>query len=75
MTDESESEGQICPMSLRNMARSIATSYGDAGAVVITKGPEGYRFGVEGLTPDEVERAACLLIHYNVVFSDEEPTS
>ena len=68
------SEGKIYPMSLRNMARSIATNYGDAGAVIITKGADGYRFGVEGLTPDEVERAACLLIHYNVVFSDEKPT-
>ena len=62
------------PISLKKMARSIATSYGDEGAIVISKGPDGYRFGVEGLSPDEVERAACLLIHYNVVFSDEEPT-
>jgi len=56
------------------MAGSIASRYGDDGAIVITKGDDGYRFGVEGLTPEEVEKAACLLIHYNFTFSDE-PTS
>ncbi len=57
------------------MARSIAANYGDEGAIVISKGPDGYRFGVEGLTPEEVERAACLLIHYNFTFSDDEGTT
>ena len=65
-------KARVYPVSLRKMARSIAASYGDEGAIVISKGPDGYRFGVEGLSPDEVERAACLLIHYNVVFSEEE---
>jgi len=64
----------ITPLSLRKMAQSIASTYGDDGAIVITKGKDGYRFGVEGLAPDEVERAACLLIHYNFAFSDD-PTS
>ena len=47
------------------MAGSIASSYGDKGAIIISVGDDGYRFGVEGLTPEEVEKAACLLIHYN----------
>ncbi len=67
-------KSNVHPLSLRKMARSIATSYGDSGAIVITKSEDGYRFGIEGLTPDEVERAACLLIHYNIVFSDEYPS-
>ena len=64
-------KANVSPINLRRMARSIASSYGDQGAIVITKGENGYRFGVEGLTPEEVERAACLLIHYNFTFSDD----
>ncbi len=63
---------KIVPIDLRRMARSIATSYGDKGAIIISKGPDGYRFGTEGLSPEEIEHAACLLIHYNFTFSDKE---
>ncbi len=64
----------IRPLGLRRMAKAIASSYGDKGALIVTLGEEGYRFGVEGLTPEEVEKAACLLIHYNFCF-DEEATN
>ena len=63
---------KLRPVDLRRMARSIAASYGDHGAIVICKGADGYRFGMDGLRPDEVERAACLLIHYNFTFSEDE---
>jgi len=74
MSDGPKSRASVHPVSLRNMARSIAASYSDTGAIVITKGADGYRFGVEGMTPDEVERAACLLINYNITFLDDEAT-
>ena len=64
---------KLQPVDLRRMARSIATSYGDDGAIVICKGADGYRFGVEGLSHEEVEQAACLLIHYNFAVSGPEP--
>ncbi len=68
-------KANISPVNLRRMEGSIASRYGDDGAIVITKADDGYRFGVEGLTPEEVEKAACLLTHYNFTFSDSGAAS
>jgi CheY-like chemotaxis protein len=59
----------------REMARSIASSYGDKGAIVITVGEEGVRIGIEGLTQQQVQDALCIAIHYNFSFPDREITS
>ncbi len=49
------------------MARSIAASYGDKGAIVLTVSEEGIRIGVQGLTDREVQEALCVGIHYNML--------
>ena len=67
--------GKVTPITLRKMARSIASSYGDKGAIVITVGDEGVRVGVEGLTPQQIQDALCIAINYNFRFSDSETTS
>ena len=59
----------------REIARSIATSYGDNGAIVITVGDEGVRIGVEGLTQQQVQDALCIAIHYNFDFPDRKTDS
>jgi hypothetical protein len=50
----------------REMARSIASSYSDKGAIVITVGKEVVRIGVEGLTQQQAQDALCAAINYNV---------
>lgn len=63
--------GKIVPIAgLRQMAQSIASQYGDKGGIVLTYGTEGIRVGTAGLSPDEMERALCVAIHYNFCFSD-----
>jgi len=47
------------------MARSIAATYGDKGAIVLTVGAEGIRVGVFGLDAREIQDALCVGIHYN----------
>jgi len=47
------------------MARSIAHTYGDKGAIVLTVGPAGVRVGVHGLDAREIQDALCVGIHYN----------
>ena len=54
------------------MAGSIATSYADKGAIVITCGDEGVRIGVEGLSAHETQDALCVAIHYNLSFVEDE---
>lgn len=66
-----ERDSNISPLALRKMARAIAASYGDTGAIVISVGKDGVRIGVEGLTPEQIQYALCTAIHYNFVFSDE----
>ena len=55
----------------REMAGSIAASYGDKGAIVITVGDEGVRIGIEGLTQHQIQDALCTAIHYNFSFPDK----
>jgi len=59
----------------REMARSIASSYGDHGAIVITVGDEGVRIGVDGLDQHQIQDALCVAIHYNFSFPDREVDS
>ena len=54
------------------MARGIAKSYGDKGAIVISMGDEGIRIGTEGLSVDEVREALCVAIHYSYCFEEGE---
>jgi hypothetical protein len=61
----------VRPLPLRKMARSIASNYGDKGAVVITYGADGIRIGVENLTPDELREVLCTAINYSYVFESE----
>ncbi len=49
------------------MAGSIAASYGDKGAIILTVGDEGIRIGIQGLTEREAEEALCVGIHYNLL--------
>ena len=66
---------KVIPVNLRRMARAIAASYGDDGVIVISVGKEGTRIGVEGLTPQQIQDALCLAIHYNFCFDAAEATS
>lgn len=59
----------------REIAGSIAASYGDRGAIVITVGNEGVRIGVEGLTQQQIQDALCTAIHYNFSFPDRDINS
>ena len=58
---------KIIAVDLQRMARSIAASYGDKGAIVLTVSEEGIRIGVQGLTDHEVQEALCVGIHYNML--------
>lgn len=60
---------------LRQMARSVAAAHGDMGAIIISVVDEGIRIGVEGLTPQQIQDALCIAVHYNFCFSDAESTS
>uniref|UniRef100_A0A6M3K1I0 Uncharacterized protein n=1 Tax=viral metagenome TaxID=1070528 RepID=A0A6M3K1I0_9ZZZZ len=62
---------KINPIKLKSMANSIAKSYGDKGAIVITMGDEGIRIGTQGLTFGEVREALCVAIHYCYCFEDD----
>lgn len=63
----------IRPLDLRRQAKAIASSYGDAGAIVISVGEEDTRIGTEGLTPTQIQNALCLAIHYNFCFDEAKP--
>lgn len=60
----------LSPMGLKKMSRSIARSYGDKGAIVISMGDEGVRIGTEGLSFAEVREALCVAIHHCYCFED-----
>lgn len=57
----------IAAIDLKRMAGSIAASYGDKGAVVITVGDSGFRIGVANLTDRELQDALCIGIHHNLL--------
>jgi len=73
--DNNTNLGKVIPLALRRMAKSIASTYGDDGAIIITVGKEGTRVGVEGLTPQQIQDALCVAINYNFYFSEQESTS
>jgi len=64
-------KNKINPIKLKAMANSIAKSYGDKGAIVVTMGDEGIRIGTKGLTFDEVREALCVAIHYCYCFEGD----
>ena len=64
----------IHPIDLRRTAKSIASNYGDKGAVVVSVGKDGVRIGTEGLTPSELREALCVAIHYSFVSNDAKIT-
>lgn len=59
------SQRSVVALDLERMARSIAHSYGDRGAVIVTVGDDGFRVGVAGLTGREAQDALCIAIHHN----------
>lgn len=59
---------KVFPISLKKMATSIAKSYDDKGAIIITMGDEGIRIGTKGLTFGEVRQALNTAIHYSYCF-------
>ena len=66
---------EIRSISLRKMAGSIAANNGDQGAIIISVGKDGTRIGVEGLTPQQVQDALALAIHYNFCLAGEATAS
>jgi hypothetical protein len=63
--DHPTKPAKVQPVDLIRMARSIAQSYGDKGAVVLSVGDDGVRIGVHGLNAKEIQDALCVGIHYN----------
>ena len=57
----------VTPIDLERMARSIANSYGDKGAIILVSGDDGIRVGVWGLTDRETQDALCVGIHHNML--------
>ncbi len=57
---------EIRPLDLTRMAASIAASYGDKGAIIITSGDDGVRIGVHGLDGREIQEALCIVIYHAV---------
>lgn len=53
-------------MDLRRTAASIASNYGDEGAIVITRGKEGIRVGVHNLDPSDLQDMLCVAIYHAV---------
>jgi hypothetical protein len=53
------------------MARSIAQTYGDKGAIILTVGKDGIRVGMHGLNAREILDALCVGLHYNFI-KDED---
>ena len=59
-------EPNVRPLDLTKMASSIASTYRDKGAIVITSGEDGIRIGVHGLDLREAEDALCTAIYHVV---------
>ena len=66
------SKGKVTPIDLKRMANSIASNYGDKGAIVISVGGDGVRIGVNGLSDREIQDALCVAIHYNFCMMEED---
>ena len=62
---------KVIPINLRAMARSIARSYGDKGAIVVTYNEDVCRIGCEGLTLSEAIEALTAAIHYAYLASED----
>jgi hypothetical protein len=62
MADNRSAPGSVRPLNLTTLAASIRRSYGDDGAIIVTKGPDGYRVGVYNLSLDEAKDALCVAI-------------
>jgi len=60
-------QSKITPLGLKSMARSIARSYGEPGAIVMVAGGETIRIGTWGLDDREIQDALCLGIHHNMI--------
>lgn len=54
------------------MANSIASSYGDDGAIIISVSNEGVRIGTEGLNFEQIQEALCIAIRYNFDFVKDD---
>ena len=63
-------QNKIHPISLKKMATSIASDYGDKGAIIITMGEDGIRIGTDGLSYQELNEVLCTAIHYNFCFKN-----
>jgi hypothetical protein len=61
-----ENRHNIRPLNLESLAASISRNYGDDGAIVVTKGPDGFRLGVHNLTLEEAKDALCVAIYHVV---------
>ncbi len=60
-------KNNVVPLSLSKMAASITSSYGDEGAIIITRNKEGnVRIGVHNLTPSDLQEMLCVAIYQNV---------
>jgi hypothetical protein len=59
-------EGVVRPMDLQRTAASVASNYGDDGAIIITSGKDGIRIGVHNLTASDLQDALCVAIHHAV---------
>lgn len=57
------------------MAGSIAASYGDKGAIIVSVGDDGTRIGVAGLSWRDALDALCQAIHNEIerAHSEGEP--
>jgi hypothetical protein len=66
MTELNKKSRIIVPVDLVRMARSVANSYVDTGAIILVSGDEGIRIGVWGLTDRETQDALCVGIHHNI---------
>jgi hypothetical protein len=63
MPNDSDMQPQnVRPLDLATLAASISRNYGDDGAIIVTKGPDGYRVGVHNLSLDEAKDALCVAI-------------
>lgn len=59
----------VRPLDLQRTAASIASNYGDDGAIVITSGKDGIRIGVHNLAASDLQDVLCVAIHHAVIKS------
>jgi hypothetical protein len=58
-------------INLRGLAQTVAAECEDKCAIVISRGEQGVRIGVDNLTPAELREALCTAIHYFYDFEDD----